>query len=322
MGVFTMKLLHDEFFKFINSNLNLVYSMNKKAKFLLILDFVLVLFVIILQFIITCLGNVSRVFFVATIFFCLIYFFALLNSIFKSCKIQDLSNNLKKSSSHNRYLQELYDNTRAFKHDFGNIVQAIGGYIDKNDMDGLKIYYSQLFGDFEKLNNLCSLSPEVINNSAIYQIISSKYNKASKLGIDFCIDVFLDLNTLNMKIYEFSRVLGILLDNAIEAASECNKKVIHVELRKDSKRNRKLLIVENTYNNTNIDTERIFEKGFSSKAHNTGLGLWEVRQILNKNNNLNLYTHINDNMFIQQLEIYDAVINTDKKEHSGICPSI
>ena len=59
-------------------------------------------------------------------------------------------------------------------------------------MDGLKVYYSQLFGDFEKLNNLCSLNPEVINNSAIYQIVSSKYNKATKLGIDFYIDIFLD----------------------------------------------------------------------------------------------------------------------------------
>lgn len=317
-----MKCLYNKFCKFISSNLNLVYSMDKKAKVLLVANFVLVFCVIILQLIVTCLGNVSRVFLVTTVFFCLICFLSLLNSVYKSCKIHELSSNLKQVNSHNHHLQELYDNTRAFKHDFGNIVQAIGGYIDKNDMDGLKIYYSQLFGDFEKLNNLCSLNPEVINNSAIYQIISSKYNKATKLGIDFYIDVFLDLNTLNMKIYEFSRVLGILLDNAIEAAFECDKKVIHVELRKDLSKNRKLVIVENTYNNENIDIERIFEKGFSSKAHNTGLGLWEVRQILKKNNNLNLYTHSNDKMFIQQLEIYDAVINTDKKEHSGICPSI
>ncbi len=317
-----MKCLYNKFCKFISSNLNLVYSMDKKTKILFIANSVLVFSVIILHLVITCLSNVSSIFLVATIFFCIVYFFALLNSVYKSCKIHELSNSLKQANSHNQHLQELYDNTRAFKHDFGNIVQAIGGYIDKDDMDGLKIYYSQLFGDFKKLNNLCSLNPDVVNNSAIYQIISSKYNKSSKLGIDFYIDVFLDLNTINMKIYEFSRVLGILLDNAIEAAFECNKKVVHVELRKDLSKNRKLLIVENTYKNENIDIERIFEKGFSSKAHNTGLGLWEVRQILKNNNNLNLYTHINDNMFIQQLEIYDAVINTDKKEHSGICPSI
>lgn len=311
-----MKCLYNKFCKFISSNLDLVYSMDKKDKVSLATNFALVLLVIILQLVVITLNNVSAMFLISNILFCLIYFFALLHGIYKSCKIQGLSKDLKQADSYNSSLQESYDNTRAFKHDFGNIVQAIGGYIDKNDMDGLKIYYSQLFGDFERLNNLCSLSPDVINNSAIYQIISSKYNKASKLGIDFCIDVFLDLNTLNMKIYEFSRVLGILLDNAIEAASECEEKVIHVELRKDLKRNRKLLIVENTYRNKNIDIERIFEKGFSSKVHNTGLGLWEVRQILKKNSNLNLYTYTTDTMFVQQLEIYDMVkanfVHTDE----------
>ena len=38
-----------------------------------------------------------------------------------------------------------------------------------------------------------------------------------------------------------------------------------------------------------IHTEKIFEKGYSTKEGNTGLGLWEVRQILKKNNNLNLF---------------------------------
>lgn len=299
-----MKCLYNKFHKFISSNLDLVYSMDKKDKVLLIANFVLVFSVIILQLVISCLNNVSTI---TNIIFCFVYFFALLNSVYKSCKMHELSNYLKQSNSHNCYLQKLNDDTRAFKHDFGNIVQSIGGYIDKNDMNGLKVYYSQLFGDFEKLNNLCFLNPKVINNSAIYQIVSSKYNKATKLGIDFYIDVFLDLNTLSMKIYEFSRVLGILLDNAIEAASECDEKIIKISITKDSKRNRKLLIVENTYKNKNLDIERIFEKGFSSKTHNTGLGLWEVRQILKKNNNLNLYTHSNDTMFIQQLEIYDIV---------------
>ena len=48
----------------------------------------------------------------------------------------------------------------------------------------------------------------------------------------------------------------------------------------------------------------IYKKGYSTKEGNTGLGLWEVRQILKKNNNLNLYTTKNSEYFSQQLEIY------------------
>lgn len=65
-----------------------------------------------------------------------------------------------------------------------------------------------------------------------------------------------------------------------------------------------LLIVENTYTNKDVNTDKIFEKGYSTKQGNTGLGLWEVRQILKKNNNLNLFTTKNDEFFTQQFEIF------------------
>lgn len=104
-----------------------------------------------------------------------------------------------------------------------------------------------------------------------------------------------------MNLLEF---YGILMDNAIEAATECEEKIINVCIRKDFKASRQVLIIENTYKDKEVDTEKIYEKGFSSKPHNTGLGLWEVRQILKRNNNLNLFTSKDDTFFRQQLEIY------------------
>ncbi len=67
---------------------------------------------------------------------------------------------------------------------------------------------------------------------------------------------------------------------------------------------KQLLIIENTYNNKEVDTEKIFEKGITGKNNHTGLGLWEVRKIIKKNNNINLYTSKTDKFFSQQLELY------------------
>ena len=50
--------------------------------------------------------------------------------------------------------------------------------------------------------------------------------------------------------------------------------------------------------------EKIYEKAYTTKENNTGLGLWEVRKILKKNNNLNLFTTKNDEFFTQQFEIF------------------
>ena len=79
-------------------------------------------------------------------------------------------------------------------------------------------------------------------------------------------EVFLDLTTLNIKTYDLSRILGILLDNAIEASNKCEEKIINIIIRKDNKSHRQLFVIENTYFDKNIDTDRIFEKGYTSKV--------------------------------------------------------
>ena len=138
----------------------------------------------------------------------------------------------------------------------------------------------------------------------IYNLLTSKYHEAESKDIKMNMTFLLDLNTLKMKIYEFARILGILLDNAIEASSECDEKIINITFRNDSKNNRQLITIENTYKNKDIDTEKIFEKGVSEKENHTGLGLWEVRKIIKKNNNANLFTSKTDKFFSQQLELY------------------
>jgi len=227
-----------------------------------------------------------------------------LYTIFTVSKLETTSMNLEEAQLYNKTLEILQDNTRAFRHDFSNILQGMVGYMDNNDMEGLRKYYYQLVDDIQQSNNLTTLSPKVVNNPAIYNVLASKYHKADNLGIKIHLEAFLDMNDLHMKIYEFTRVLGILMDNAIEATSECEDKIINVTFRKDARKHMQLLIIENTYKNKDIDTDKIFEKGYSTKKGNTGLGLWEVRQILKKNNNLNLFTTKNNEFFTQQFEIY------------------
>ena len=233
-----------------------------------------------------------------------VYILVSLYTVYTTSQLETASMNLEEAQLYNKTLEILQDNTRAFRHDFSNIVQGMSGYIDNNDMEGLKKYYSQLVEDIGHTNNLTSLSPKVVNNPAIYNVLANKYHKADSLGIKINLDVFLDLNDLHIKIYEFTRVLGILMDNAIEATSECEDKIINVTFRKDKRKHMELLVIENTYNNKDVDTDKIYEKGYSTKKGNTGLGLWEIRQILKKNNNLNLYTTKTQKFFSQQFEIY------------------
>ena len=227
---------------------------------------------------------------------------------YNGSKISKLSAELENQKTEYNTLMLLYDRVRGYKHDIGNILQSIGGYILTDNISGLKTYYKQLEEDYHLVKNLSILSPDIINNPALYSLISAKYKKAEDLGIKVNLEICLDLSDLNINIYEFTRILGIILDNAIEASNQSKEKFINFIIRKDSHVNRNLFIIENSYSNKDVNTDKIFEKGYTSKEdHDSshGLGLWEVRKILNTQDNLNLFTAKNDKFFIQQLEIYN-----------------
>ena len=120
-----------------------------------------------------------------------------------------------------------------------------------------------------------------------------------------------------MPVYDFSRMFGIFLDNAIEASALSKEKIVKILFRDSSNSNVQIIQIgllttiyqasiqiENSYQNKNVNTKNIFEKGVTEKENHLGMGLWEVNKILKRNNNVNLLTEKNDNYFKQCLEIY------------------
>lgn len=207
---------------------------------------------------------------------------------------------------YNKTLTKVNDSICGFKHDFSNIIQALDGYAETDNMAGVKTMSRSILKECICTKNLESLNPNSIKNAAIYSIISNKYFLAQSKNVSMNLEIMADLKDEQELSYEISRILAILLDNAIEAASKCKNGVVNLRILKSSKVSRKDIIVENTYCDKNLDLDKLFEKGYTSKENsieNHGLGLWNVRKILKKHNNLNLYTTKGE-LFSQQLEIY------------------
>ena len=303
---YSIVLIFNLIIKYRKFTINILEDFDKKSKSIIIFNFIFGFICIFLQGILSVKYiDILPIEFTFFNFICLLIYFVL--SFFSLAKVMSLSTTTKKLESaeeYNKTLHILHDNVRGFKHDFDNIVTTIGGYIKTNDMEGLEKYYSQLQEDCSKVNNLYILNPDIINNPGIYNLLTTKYSEAEENGIKVNLTFLLDLNELHMKIYEFARILGILLDNAIDAASECDEKVLNIFFRNEARNNRNIILIENTYKDKDVDLNQIFNKGITGKENHTGLGLWEIRQILKKNNNVNLYTNKNEKYFTQQLEIY------------------
>lgn len=174
-------------------------------------------------------------------------------------------------------------------------------------MESLHKYFNSLLKECNHMNVIDFLNCQASDNPAIYSVLLNKYKMAEERNIKMNIDILVSLNKFKEKSYEISRMLGILIDNALEATIECKDKVVNVQFLKEKARNKILIIIENTYIDKNIDTKKIFEKNYTTKKDkgNSGLGLWKIRDILKKDTSLDLYTTKDATMFKQQLEIYE-----------------
>lgn len=214
--------------------------------------------------------------------------------------------NVKQLTEEKKNLLDVTDNIRCFKHDFNNIIQAIDGYIYLNDMKSLQSYFKSLLKECNHVKVVDFLNCQGLDNPAIYGVLLNKFQIAEENGIKMNIDIMISLKDLNEKAYVISRMLGILVDNALEATNECKDKIVNIQFLKDRKMNKIDIVIENTYANKDVDTCKIFEKNYTTKKDkgNTGLGLWKIQDILKKDSNLELFTTKDENMFKQRIEVY------------------
>lgn len=213
---------------------------------------------------------------------------------------------LENTIIHNQTLTKVNEGVRGFKHDMGNIVQAILGYIALNDTEGAKEFCQNLVIGFNDINVLSILSPKVINDPAIYGVVVNKILVARENNMKLTLDISADVANINFPSFELSRVLGILIDNAIEAGTETEAKELILTIHTSPDNLYDEIIISNSIKNTDIPLDKIFTKNYSSKENPSGFGLYEVRKIFDKYNQGIITTSIDQNklLFTQKIKIF------------------
>lgn len=297
--VFFLIILFLKRFRKIKLSLDLLDSLDSKTVAILCINLIIGFLTLCIQLIITAY-YIDIVPIIITILSFLLLVSFLILSIYSFTRIIKLSNakrDLACAEEYNQSLEILYDKVKGYKHDFDNIVSALGGYIENDDMNGLKKYFNEIKKDCKITNNLSILNPRIISNPGIYSLLNNKYFKATNSGVTFEIEFFLNLDTLKVNMFKFSRAIGVLLDNAIEEAEKCNDKIVKISFIRENRNNRSVVTVKNTYSNKDVNLEKIFEKGTSNKKEHSGFGLWELRKYVKNSTNLDLYTSKDDTYF-------------------------
>ena len=231
-------------------------------------------------------------------------------SVLKNIKLE--TNNKIESAKleqQKKYILALEKNNneiKKFKHDFNNIILGLDGYINNDNFnkEKLKKYFNSTIMNFNnniELNNIVIAKLNSIKVSSLKSLITNKVLVAQNNTIDVDINIEGEITDFYTDEMQLSRILGILLDNAIEAALEVtdDKKIemniIQIDKTTD-------IQISNTFNNIGTPIADFNKEGFSTKGTNRGLGLSSAHEIANKLNML-LNTEIDGNTFIQNLSI-------------------
>lgn len=175
--------------------------------------------------------------------------------------------------------QELNETLRSHRHDFLNHLQVVGGLMQLGNTAAAQEYLNEVVADLKNVKNI-----RFVNQPEIDALILKKQAQAQGLGIRFTLDLRCTLEGVEISSTDVARIMGNLLENAIQAVDELphgEKRVKLVLLPVNNG------IVIEVYNNEPIIPkalqEAIFDRGFTTKgASGNGLGLDIVKTLVEK----------------------------------------
>ena len=230
----------------------------------------------------------------------------LIKNLNKMQKIRQKEMAQRQFFEYTQALEQVNTDMQKFRHDYINILMSLQTYIEDEDLQGLKHYF---YSDIMQLEQRTLFQSKMINTLENLQIIelkgllSSKLLLANRLQQRITIEIPHTISSVNMSLIDLTRILGVFIDNAIESSVMIAESVVRIAflpLYEESI----VIVVSNPIPDANIDISTIFEYQSSSKGENRGIGLANVKEILQTYPNVTLNTRVEKLHFIQELQIY------------------
>ncbi|MDR0263244.1 MAG: GHKL domain-containing protein [Sphingobacterium sp.] len=198
-------------------------------------------------------------------------------------------------------LEKIYDEFRGFRHDYANILLTLEDGIYREDWEQVKQVYENTVKptrQFLRNNDYSFVKLRNLHVSEVKSILAAKIMMAQQLKIDVALEIEEPIDSIPMDLISFTRILSILLDNAIEAAAGTEGCKLGIVLLEDAAVLR--LQIENSSIET-VDLRNLGARGYSTKGEGRGLGLHNVQQILNDYKYASLETESQPHLFSQTL---------------------
>ena len=238
------------------------------------------------------------------VFICLLLIFFAMNShkvqIEKEIALKQKKFEQKHLQTYTDEIVGLYNEIRGFRHDYAGMLVSMQMAIDSGDLQEInRVYNEVLVKANQKLRSekYTYFDLNNIEDSALRSLIAQSIVYARKNDVEFTLEVKDIITRLSIDLLDLVRIMSILLNNAVEGAADSYLKQMEVAVIKMDFET--VIVIQNSCKITMTPSEDLFALGFSTKGRNRGLGLNNVKEILDKYDNIILETEMEDNTFRQ-----------------------
>ena len=294
--------------------LNIFKGMNISNRYISLLSILLLLMTLIFMY--TNILKMDQAIFISSVqenlFIFIIYiflFFIIIGCILyianKQLQIKQKEQEFEGFKTYIESIEMINRDMRRFKHDYRNILTTMRHFIDVKDHEGLEqFFYNHILleerREVEDQQALSSLNR--IQMISLKGLLTTKLLQAHSADIPTYVEVVEDIQTVNMDEITLNRMIGILIDNAIEESKTLDDPLLRIAfIRMDSNI---LFVCMNRYNiRRELKIHELFQEGYTTKEEGRGLGLVNLRHLMRDKENIRLSTKLQGDLFIQELVI-------------------
>lgn len=229
-------------------------------------------------------------------------------SIKKNQEKRELENLKEKMHMMNSYTSDIernYQKLRKFRHDYKNLLIGLNTSQEMNEIN--REYLAEMLDYSHQMidNNVMHISEiSNIQVQSLKSLLVTKLVQAKQENISVHFECLKPISHFNLEEVKLVRIVGILMDNAIEAAEESSDKILNVLVMANIDIIE--ISIENSYQGKLPSLNLMNKKGFSSKGSGRGLGLSNLNEILSTTKQADMTHYAKNQLFISTLNIKKA----------------
>ncbi len=197
--------------------------------------------------------------------------FAMLKILVEYSILSDVS---EQEKQHQKELKSFIKMIRSQRHDFNLHLHAVNGLLEAGKYEECREYVTKMVSETEYVNEVLP-----IYDTSISAMLYAYRSDAENNGIRMKFEITNNLKGIAPEAYEINRIIGNLLQNAIDAVSSAKDRDYGIVVKIYESNGSSVIDISNKFFGDVSELSHMFEYSYSGKKHHEGLGLSTVQRI-------------------------------------------